>query len=218
MRLILTVAFGVSSVFGAAGLLHAEPSMEATALAMKSSLQSQLPRAVLMAPIPDQSAETAPLKSIVPGVVLMAPIPDTGASSEVSGVQAPVEVLKNAKSCLAKAVYFEARGESTKGQEAVAEVVMTRTHVRGKSVCGVVYEGASRNTGCQFSFTCDGISDVVRDRAAWARASRVAGLVLSGRAKDVTHGATNYHANYVTPYWASSMTKVKKIGSHVFYR
>jgi spore germination cell wall hydrolase CwlJ-like protein len=153
----------------------------------------------------------------------MAPIPnEEGAASASSSVAEPVELKgSRAHDCLATAVYFEARGESLKGQKAVAEVILKRTRQPGrpKTVCGVVYEGSRRSTGCQFSFTCDGIADVVRDRAAWTRAKRAARAVLrtGGRAR-YSRGATHYHANYVYPYWASSMRRVARIGTHVFYR
>jgi spore germination cell wall hydrolase CwlJ-like protein len=166
------------------------------------------------------------LLEMKPGVIAMAPIPDTGdASSGTAADEAGVELSSgkhaSAKACLATAIYFEARGESVKGQRAVGEVILARTRQAGrpKSVCGVVYEGSHRSTGCQFSFTCDGIADVVRNSAAWARAKRVAALVLSSSArKIVSRGATHYHATSVRPYWASSMVKVARIGSHIFYR
>ena len=129
-------------------------------------------------------------------------------------------VRRGETNCLAKAIYFEARGESTKGQEAVAAVVLARTKARGRphSVCGVVYEGSQLSTGCQFSFTCDGTPDVVRNGNAWARAERIAARAMHGKFKSVAHGATYFHASYVRPRWASHMTKVATIGTHVFYR
>ena len=126
------------------------------------------------------------------------------------------------KDCLATAVYFEARSESQMGQRAVAEVILARTRVPGrpKSICGVVYEGSKRRTGCQFSFTCDGISDRVRNRDAWRQAMRIATNVMrtGGKVNPVAGGATFYHADYVSPRWASRMVKVAEIGTHIFYR
>ena len=126
------------------------------------------------------------------------------------------------RDCLATAVYFEARGESAKGQKAVAEVILARTRVPGrpKSICGVVYEGSSRRTGCQFSFTCDGIADRVHSHGAWRQAMRVATNVMrtGGKVNPVAGGATFYHADYVSPGWASRMVKVAEIGQHKFYR
>jgi hypothetical protein len=98
------------------------------------------------------------------------------------------------KDCLATAVYFEARSESAMGQRAVAEVVIARTRVPGrpKTICGVVYEGSKRRTGCQFSFTCDGIADRVRDRDSWRQAMRIATNVMrtGGKVNAVAGGAT----------------------------
>jgi len=167
-----------------------------------------------------------PATSIVetrPSVFTMQPIPDLDETGTVSTEQAELAKGKRsgARDCLATAIYFEARGESLKGQRAVGEVILSRTRQAGrpKSVCGVVYEGSTRRTGCQFSFTCDGIADVVRSQAAWARAKRAAALVMSSGAKrKVARGATHYHATSVRPYWASSLRKVARIGSHIFYR
>ena len=126
------------------------------------------------------------------------------------------------KDCLATAIYFEARSESAMGQRAVAEVVLARTRVPGrpKTICGVVYEGSSRRTGCQFSFTCDGHTDRVRDRDSWRQAMRIATNVMrtGGKVNAVAGGATFYHADYVSPRWASRMVKVAEIGTHIFYR
>jgi len=126
------------------------------------------------------------------------------------------------KNCLATAIYFEARGETLLGQQAVAEVILARTRTPGrpKTICGVVYQGSNRKTGCQFSFTCDGISDRVRNRRAWTQAMRVAIHVMrtGGKVDPVAGGATFYHADYVSPGWASRMVKVASIGQHVFYR
>ena len=126
------------------------------------------------------------------------------------------------KDCLATAIYFEARSESAKGQRAVAEVVLARTKVPGRpsTICGVVYEGSHRRTGCQFSFTCDGIADRVRDRDSWRQAMRIATNVMrtGGKVNAVAGGATFYHADYVNPRWASRMVKVAEIGTHIFYR
>jgi len=125
--------------------------------------------------------------------------------------------------CLATAIYFEARGESAKGQRAVAEVVLARTRVKGrpKTVCGVVYQGSHRKWRFQFSFACDGRSDVARNKKAWTRSKRIAAAALGARGKaktKVVRGATFYHARYVKPRWAKRMVVVARIGSHIFYR
>lgn len=133
------------------------------------------------------------------------------------------DVYLREKNCLATAIYFEARGESQLGQKAVAEVVLARTRApdRPKTICGVVYEGARNGSGaCQFSFACDGQADKIRDHAAWSKALRIASATMrtGGKVNAVVGNATYYHANYVSPSWASHMIKVATIGTHVFYR
>lgn len=122
--------------------------------------------------------------------------------------------------CLAEAIYYEARGESVVGQLAVAEVVVNR--VRSKhypdSFCGVVYEGSYRSTGCQFTFTCDGSLRHRPYGAAWRQANLVAGGVIGGLARPMTHRATHYHTNEVDPYWSGSLIETTRIGAHIFYR
>jgi hypothetical protein len=81
-----------------------------------------------------------------------------------------------------------------------------------------VYEGSTRATGCQFTFTCDGSLARRPSLAAWARASSVAQAALSGFVYKPVGNATHYHAEYVVPYWASTLTKNAVIGAHIFYR
>jgi len=124
--------------------------------------------------------------------------------------------------CLQTAVYFEARDESVRGQRAVAAVILARTKVPGrpKTVCGVVFEGSWRKTGCQFSFACDGRVDIPRWKERWERAKASAAYVWNNRkrAPKFARGATFYHASYVKPRWAKQMVRVAKIGLHIFYR
>ena len=135
-------------------------------------------------------------------------------------------MLSAALLCLATAVYFEARGEPTVGQVAVAAVIMNRVEDRRfpNDVCSVVKQGPLYRSGapvrhkCQFSFYCDGKSDIMRDRAAKLRATRIAELVLSHTIMDPTEGSTFYHADYVLPSWASTKSRVVQINQHVFYK
>lgn len=122
--------------------------------------------------------------------------------------------------CLTAAVYYEARSQSDDGQRAVAQVVLNRVRDRAfpDSVCGVVYQGSMRRTGCQFSFTCDGSMAFRRDPASWAHARDIAVAALSGQVFAPIGSATFYHANYVLPWWASSMDRVATVGAHIFYR
>ena len=125
--------------------------------------------------------------------------------------------------CLATAIYFEARGEAEKGQIAVAQVVLNRLKnpAYPKTICGVVYQNKDVRNGCQFSFACDGIPDRINDADSWNTSMTLARRVLN----DPTNlyladigAATHYHAVYVRPRWASSMSKVEKIGNHIFYK
>lgn len=123
--------------------------------------------------------------------------------------------------CLSEALYYEARGEGTKGQQAVAEVVLRRIN-RGndaRSICAVVYEGSARQ-GCQFSFTCSGVLNRPREALAWTRSEQLAAQILTGevRLRNTTGDATYYHAVSVRPYWAPRLEKTARIGNHIFYR
>lgn len=122
--------------------------------------------------------------------------------------------------CLTQAVYYEAALEPTEGQAAVAQVVLNRVRDPNypNSVCGVVYEGAERVTGCQFSFTCDGSLARTPVGWAWDRARRVAEQALAGHVATRVGTSTHYHADYVYPRWAPSLTKIDQIGAHIFYR
>lgn len=120
--------------------------------------------------------------------------------------------------CLAKALYFEARGETPKGQFAVAEVILNRVDraTYPDTVCGVVEQ--SGGGGCQFSFACDGHPDRMRNAAAYEQVARVARLMLDGAPRALTKGATHFHTTTVNPRWARIFPRTAAIGSHIFYR
>jgi len=122
--------------------------------------------------------------------------------------------------CLSRAVYYEARSEDTAGQLAVAEVVMNRVRDPRfpKSICEVVYQGQYRETGCQFTFTCDGSVRNKPSGIPWDRAKNVALNVMLGLNRPVTNKATHYHTDYVNPYWAPGLVETATIGTHIFYR
>lgn len=125
-----------------------------------------------------------------------------------------------ALSCLASAVYYEAGSQDDDGQRAVAQVVLNRVRHPAfpSSVCAVVYEGSTRPTGCQFTFTCDGSLNRQPDAAGWRRAYTIAEQALDGAVYAPVGLATHYHADYVVPYWASTLTKNAVVGAHIFYR
>lgn len=123
--------------------------------------------------------------------------------------------------CLATAIYFEARGESYRGQVAVAQVVMNRVNhpLYPSTVCGVVFQNQTKRNACQFSFACDGIPERVTEKEPWAQAQEIAQKVANGSLylTEVAN-ATHYHASYVYPRWAPRMKRMTTIGLHKFYR
>ena len=123
--------------------------------------------------------------------------------------------------CLSEAIYFEARGEPLAGQIAVAEVILNRVDSPAypKTVCGVTHQGVgTAGRACQFSYACDGHPDVMRSAESRARSEKLATLMIAGKARTVTDGATHFHAASVRPSWAGRMTRTAKIGHHSFYR
>ena len=130
--------------------------------------------------------------------------------------------LAKAEKCLADAVYFEARGEPFKGQQAVAQVVMNRVFsgYYPNDVCGVVYQNSGRHLACQFTFACEGKDlSKVDEPDMWEQAKKIAKDMLDGKIwlSEVGH-ATHYHAYWVHPSWVHEMTKLYKLGVHTFYR
>ncbi|WP_306250875.1 cell wall hydrolase [Parvularcula sp. IMCC14364] len=130
------------------------------------------------------------------------------------------QVSAKEQRCLAQAIYYEAGFEPVIGQMAVADVVLNRVESSyyPNTVCGVVYQGSHRKTGCQFSFTCDGSLNRGRHEPTYATSQKMAGAILAGVHIPVSNEATHYHADYVSPYWAPKLTKTAEIGAHRFYR
>jgi spore germination cell wall hydrolase CwlJ-like protein len=124
--------------------------------------------------------------------------------------------------CLSEALYFEARGESVKGQFAVAEVIMNRVKSSRfpGTLCGVIKQGTGRKYQCQFTYTCDGYKDVIAEHQAYSRVSKVARAMLDGAegSGNLTEGATHYHTTAVRPAWSRTYKKTAQIGVHLFYR
>jgi hypothetical protein len=122
--------------------------------------------------------------------------------------------------CLTQAVYYEARNQSAEGQRAVAQVVLNRTRHPSypNTVCGVVFQGSERVTGCQFSFTCDGSMYREIEPYAWEQAQGIAAAALSGSVYRPVGLALNYHTTSIRPYWAPSLVQQAVVGAHVFYR
>ena len=184
--------------------------------------------------IPDAAAAGAAVKSLPPPNLLKPVSPeeavkenaerpfvnraDTAASRFV--LKTDAEDRGRALTCLTQAVYYEAASEGMDGGRAVAQVVLNRLRHPGypASICGVVYQGSDRPSGCQFTFTCDGSLLRPHVDSLWKRSQKIAEDALSGHVFAPIGHATHYHADYVLPYWADSLDKTVQIGRHIFYR
>lgn len=167
--------------------------------------------------VPADVARLSPLalrEAAAAAPVALAPAPAFVASAR------SLADAERAQDCLTTAIYHEARSEGEDGQRAVAQVVLNRVRDRAfpASVCGVVFQGAHRRTGCQFSFTCDGSMRRPRDANAWARAGAVAAAALAGSVYAPVGSATHFHTSAIRPWWAPSLTRLGHVGAHVFYR
>jgi len=222
------------SSFDALSFLDADPAERnaqlyfgVSAMGSRAGLQQWTPGAepVMVSPQTDSNIKLSALEGRT----------DSGAGESVaskddaSRLQTPAERLgligharAKAEKCLADAVYFEARGEPLRGQEAVAQVVVNRVFsgYYPNDVCGVVYQNANRHLACQFTFACEG-KDLSRidEPDMWEQAKRIAKDTLDGKIwlAEVGH-ATHYHAYWVHPSWVHEMAKLYKLGVHTFYR
>lgn len=177
------------------------------------------------------SAALGAIDSIVPMSIAPMPMSPTGALAYARETAPPTAfdlnvdkygkpVTKADVTCMAQAIYFEARGESYRGQIAVGQVVMNRlAHpIYPKDICAVVFQNQQMHNACQFSFACDGIPETINDPTAWKQAETIAQGVINGSLYLPEVGrATHYHATYVYPAWAPQLKRVTKIGNHIFY-
>lgn len=179
--------------------------------------------ATAYAPATPDYARQSPFDSILTEQDSGRFVPEIGPRDHAwaASVLAPSVFSAREQQCLASGIYFEARGESVKGQAAVAQVILNRVRNPSypKTICGVVYQNEDWRNRCQFSFACDSIKDRVNSEYHWRVARDVAMAVTSGKIWLPQVGsATHYHAVYVRPKWAKTMEKVGRIGLHVFYR
>ncbi len=176
------------------------------------------------APSPKLTAELAAIDpaptiaATLPAIVPQALAP--GPAAAAFSAEQTAHDSARSLDCLTAAVYHEARSETEGGQRAVAQVVLNRVRhpAYPASVCGVVYQGSNRRTGCQFSFTCDGSLARRRDPAAWERARNIAADALAGSVYGPVGLATHYHTRAIRPWWAPSLKYAVTVGSHIFYR
>ena len=122
--------------------------------------------------------------------------------------------------CLTEALYFEARGESVRGQFAVAEVILNRRDSARfpDTLCGVINQGTGKKYQCQFTYTCDGKKEVIHEKRAYERVAKVARAAIDGVSDEMTSGATHYHTKAVRPSWSRVYKETARIGVHIFYR
>lgn len=196
--------------------------LAAVSTALISAVETRTPlllaEQAVASPTAPQSQPATPVsaRTVMPGVQFVS-------ASEMSAplIRLQEKALEAERRCLAAGIYFEARGESTMGQLAVAEVILNRVE-SGEypdSICGVVYQGAKRHNSCQFSFACDGKVEVPHNRLAWRKSQRLARYIMSGQLRrEIVGQSLFYHADYVRPAWSQHMVEVAKVGKHIFYR
>lgn len=145
----------------------------------------------------------------------------TGALAAAAPFRPPASDSDRARAteCLALAALAEA-GADEAGQRAVIQVILNRVRhpAFARTVCGVVFEGSQRATGCQFSFTCDGSLARRYGEAAWIAARRRAQAALGGAVFAPVGGATHYHTDWVHPWWSPKLIKLAQVDTHLFFR
>ena len=216
--LAIVVAFALTAVLAMVFLSGRTPGL---------APQTGAPAAAQGAARPDQ-----PLPVVEP-LVLDASKPDEARklNAEIAFSTAPnpaarpfqfagdATALGRATDCLAAAMIYEA-GDDPVGERAVGQVVLNRLRHPAfpKTVCGVVFQGQERATGCQFTFTCDGAMARIPSPVAWARAQSLATRMLAGDVYAPVGYSTHYHTDWVMPYWSKSLDKVAAVDTHLFFR
>jgi spore germination cell wall hydrolase CwlJ-like protein len=212
LRMVVAVLFLAG--FCAALVLLAPPP---TGPVVRLALPPPLPDPAALLPYQPDTARLA--NAAMPISAPSAPAPPFRLAAAGAGAGDPGAQAR-ALDCLAAAAWYEA-GDDPSGMRSVVQVVLNRARHPAfpASVCGVVFQGSERTTGCQFSFTCDGSMASRRpSAAAWARARAVAAAALAGTVDPRVGLATHYHADYVVPVWRSGLVKLAQVGLHLFYR
>lgn len=200
--------------------LRLRPSPRPQALA--AGVETRLSTQGAVAPLRLDSAGLSPMVSLRPKLRPAALVRQTVRYDRRWMQRISLRELDDQEKCLVTAIYHEARGESLKGQFAVAEVILNRVDSPAfpSTICGVVYQGVRAGSlgGCQFSFACDGRSEAMPNGAARTRAHRIAQVMVDGGHSRLTRGALYFHTTAVNPGWAQSFTQTTQIGAHLFYR
>lgn len=192
------------------------------------SQSPQLTEAMLMGYIAkrrNDALEAIETVDISKGPALTPAVLTAYASKDFVPTAKKVKLAESEKLCLAQAIYHEARGESREGQLAVANVIINRAFSKKypSSICGVVFQNADKGRyKCQFTFACDGRSDMGRERAAWNRSVKMAEDAFyefqkGERPGVIPDSVLYYHTTSVAPRWSHTFRRVAAIGSHVFY-
>lgn len=221
-KLVRAVIFGISaaSIFVPIALVGMQNDGSANPA---GSNRGTVPRIVAKAELP--SVEPTAFISLAPqnarafnAQVPFSTAPNPAAKPYHLQATDPADFIR-ATDCLAAAVIYEA-GDDPVGQRAVAQVVLNRMRHPAfpKTVCGVVFQGAERRTGCQFTFTCDGALARRYATPAWSRAQKLAEGFLKGEIEPRVGMATHYHTDWVVPYWSASLDKISEINTHLFFR
>jgi spore germination cell wall hydrolase CwlJ-like protein len=203
---LIEVVAPPAAEMAAAEMAAAERPVRASLVSAKSDILS------------DILGESGTVRSKDPMTRLVSPPVDLIEKTWQTGRELRREIAEH--QCLSRAIYFEARSESEIGRLAVAKVILNRVKspFYPDSICEVVYQNAERRNACQFSFACDGVSDRPRQGKAWQSAKTLASQAIAGEGEvHAIATATHYHADYVMPEWSGAMTRLVKIGRHIFY-
>jgi spore germination cell wall hydrolase CwlJ-like protein len=203
--------FGIIGSPGATLTPPARASLTASSARPASLAKAPIPDPLIFAPIAPDRAR-----------LLNAKIPfadSVGRAAKPFTFVGDVESRERAIDCLASAMWYEA-GDDTRGQRAVGQVVLNRVRHPAfpSNVCGVVFQGSERQTGCQFTFTCDGALQRLPSDTAFARARSEARAMLAGKVDAEVGAATHYHTDWVHPVWSAAMDKLTKVDTHLFFR
>lgn len=170
--------------------------------------------------VAENKAEVLEQKAAEKGADVPVPKAEAITTSEVQAVDpAGTSPLDDAITCLARSIYWEAKGKSSADMEAVASVVMNRLGHEGfpDTVCAVVKQG-SEAKNCQFSWWCDGRPDQVQEETQYAIAKEIARKALNKQLNDRTNGAMYFHDRNVKPDWASKYIKTTETSMFLFYK
>ena len=214
----IAIIFGLALIAGSASLAVSR-TIPRSVEAMRATAAPEEP-AGEPSPMDELLQSMKRDRAISPLQVASSQIASSGQPSRPFVYAGALEDRTRAMTCLATAAWYEA-GDDPAGQRAVIQVVLNRVRHPAfpNSICAVVFQGQERDTGCQFSFTCDG-SLMRRSPSAadWTRAIALSREALNGAVDQQVRQATHFHANYVAPEWGTQLQRVSQVGAHIFYK